>query len=143
MKEIRISISRRINTAVSCGQQKFRRILIYSPDGDPLPCGACRQVLAEFCGDDFPVVLATPARSNISPWPNCFLTHSGHYDRICHRKLKGGIPGIFSVSLTSIKQLCYHIGYYCAVFCYQFIYCCYRTVYYPCTIFDTLSACGC
>lgn len=22
------------------------------------PCGACRQVLAEFCGDDFPIILA-------------------------------------------------------------------------------------
>ncbi|MEN8208782.1 MAG: cytidine deaminase [Candidatus Fermentibacteria bacterium] len=46
--------------AVSHGQKKFTGILIYSPDGDPLPCGACRQVLAEFCDDDFPVVLATP-----------------------------------------------------------------------------------
>ena len=47
-------------SAVSHGRKKFRRILIYSPDGDPLPCGACRQVLAEFCDDDFPVILATP-----------------------------------------------------------------------------------
>ena len=46
-------------SAVSCGKKKFRRILVYSPDGDPLPCGACRQVLAEFCDDDFPVILAT------------------------------------------------------------------------------------
>ena len=48
-----------IYSAVSCGKKKFRRILVYSPDGDPLPCGACRQVLAEFCDDDFPVILAT------------------------------------------------------------------------------------
>ena len=47
-------------SAVSMGRTKFRRIMIYSPDGDPLPCGACRQVLAEFCDDDFPVILATP-----------------------------------------------------------------------------------
>ncbi len=47
-------------SALSHGYQKFRRILIYSPDGDPSPCGACRQVLAEFCDDDFPVILATP-----------------------------------------------------------------------------------
>ncbi|RKZ11103.1 cytidine deaminase [Candidatus Fermentibacteria bacterium] len=46
--------------AISRGQKKFRRILIYSPDSYPLPCGACRQVLAEFCDDDFPVILATP-----------------------------------------------------------------------------------
>lgn len=47
-------------SAVSRGQKKFRRILIHSPDGDPQPCGACLQVLAEFCNDDFPVILATP-----------------------------------------------------------------------------------
>ncbi|MCK4807584.1 MAG: cytidine deaminase [Candidatus Aegiribacteria sp.] len=46
-------------SAVSCGKKEFRRILIYSPDGEPLPCGACRQVLAEFCDDDFPVMVAT------------------------------------------------------------------------------------
>jgi len=49
-----------IFSAVSSGHKKFRRMLIYSPDGEPLPCGACRQVLAEFCDDDFPVMLATP-----------------------------------------------------------------------------------
>ncbi len=47
-------------SAVSRGHKKFRRILIYSPDGEPLPCGACRQVLAEFCDDDFQVTVATP-----------------------------------------------------------------------------------
>ena len=47
-------------SALSSGKKKFKRILIYSPDGDPVPCGACRQVLAEFCEDDFPVILATP-----------------------------------------------------------------------------------
>lgn len=46
-------------SAVSKGQNKFKRILIYSPDGEPLPCGACRQVLAEFCDNDFPVTVAT------------------------------------------------------------------------------------
>ncbi|MCD4700880.1 MAG: cytidine deaminase [Candidatus Aegiribacteria sp.] len=47
-------------SAVSLGHRKFRRILIYSPDREPHPCGACRQVLAEFCNDDFPVTVATP-----------------------------------------------------------------------------------
>ncbi len=47
-------------SAVSQGFKKFRRILIYSPDGEPLPCGACREVLAEFCDDDFPVIVAAP-----------------------------------------------------------------------------------
>jgi len=46
-------------SAVSNGHRKFRRILIYSPDGEPQPCGACREVLAEFCDDDFPVLVVS------------------------------------------------------------------------------------
>ncbi|MDM7993886.1 MAG: cytidine deaminase [Candidatus Fermentibacter sp.] len=46
--------------AVSRGATVFRRILVHSPDGRAVPCGACRQVLAEFCGDDTPVVILLP-----------------------------------------------------------------------------------
>jgi len=45
--------------AVSDGSTVFRRILIYSPDGEPFPCGACREVLAEFCDEDFQVLVTT------------------------------------------------------------------------------------
>jgi cytidine deaminase len=44
--------------AVASGAKSFRRVLIYSPDGFPIPCGACRQVLREFCGDDFEVLVS-------------------------------------------------------------------------------------
>ncbi len=46
-------------SAVSKGHKKFKRILMYSPDGEPRQCGACREVLAEFCNDDFSVIVAT------------------------------------------------------------------------------------
>ena len=43
--------------AISDGQNKFKRIFILSnmPDAFP-PCGFCRQVLAEFCDSDMPVI---------------------------------------------------------------------------------------
>ncbi|OMH40170.1 cytidine deaminase [Desulfurobacterium indicum] len=45
--------------AVSEGYKEFSKILIYSPDGMPYPCGSCRQVLAEFCGKSFPIYIAS------------------------------------------------------------------------------------
>jgi cytidine deaminase len=47
-------------SALSAGRRDFAAIAIYSPDSDaPLPpCGACRQVLSEFVGKDFPVIMA-------------------------------------------------------------------------------------
>ena len=46
--------------AISEGVRKFRRVVV-ATDGDKLaaPCGACRQILWEFCGD-IEVVLVNP-----------------------------------------------------------------------------------
>jgi len=52
-----------LSAAVSAGVRKFRRAVVVS-DVDPpaAPCGACRQVLAEF-GLDLPVEGIGPSRS--------------------------------------------------------------------------------
>jgi cytidine deaminase len=44
-------------TAVTRGKKNFRAMFLYTPDasGPVPPCGACRQVLREFAGPDFPV----------------------------------------------------------------------------------------
>jgi cytidine deaminase len=45
---------------VSAGERKIAKICVYAP-GEPLamPCGSCRQVIAEFCLDA-PVLVAGP-----------------------------------------------------------------------------------
>lgn len=49
--------------AVSEGNKDFSRIAIVGgpSDGDPItgcaPCGVCRQVMLEFCSDDFEIIL--------------------------------------------------------------------------------------
>ena len=48
-----------LTRAVAAGQREFRAIAIVAAgERMPYPCGACRQVLAEFCNADFPVYLA-------------------------------------------------------------------------------------
>ena len=51
--------------AVSEGEREFTAIAIVGGMGETIndfcaPCGVCRQVLAEFCGPNFRVVLGTP-----------------------------------------------------------------------------------
>lgn len=44
--------------AVSEGKTKFSMLAV-AADEMPLPCGICRQVISEFCGNDFPIIVAT------------------------------------------------------------------------------------
>ena len=51
--------------AVSEGEREFSAIAIVGGSGEEpsafcAPCGICRQVLAEFCNGDFPVILGNP-----------------------------------------------------------------------------------
>lgn len=51
--------------AISEGERKFEAIAIVGGKGelcDCFPCGACRQVMAEFCDGDFKIVIGTPEK---------------------------------------------------------------------------------
>jgi cytidine deaminase len=54
-----------VSKAVSDGEREFQMIAVAGGKGDTLqpfpPCGVCRQVLAEFCTPDLPVLLVTGA----------------------------------------------------------------------------------
>ncbi|EUJ33353.1 cytidine deaminase [Listeria floridensis FSL S10-1187] len=44
--------------AVSEGKRDFKKLVVVADtDGPVSPCGACRQVISEFCAPDMPVVL--------------------------------------------------------------------------------------
>ena len=49
-----------VTKALSAGYRKFQAIAIVAPCAVPTPCGACRQVLAEF--GDLPVICADSRR---------------------------------------------------------------------------------
>jgi len=49
-------------SAIAAGKRKFKAIAIAaSGEATPFPCGACRQVLAEFCDPDFSIYVASDA----------------------------------------------------------------------------------
>lgn len=58
-----------ISTAVAAGEREFEAIAVVGGKREDIdsgrvnsecpPCGVCRQVMAEFCGQDFKVVLGT------------------------------------------------------------------------------------
>ncbi len=49
-----------IFSAIAGGQSDFKAMAIAaSGESDPFPCGACRQVLSEFCGPDFELRVIT------------------------------------------------------------------------------------
>ena len=56
--------------AVSEGVREFCAIAVVGGSGDTLdaactPCGVCRQVLAEFCESEMPVILGTPEEMRV------------------------------------------------------------------------------
>jgi cytidine deaminase len=52
--------------AISTGKTSFRGIaVVCDRETLPYPCGACRQVLAEFCDAEMPVVVASAKSPNL------------------------------------------------------------------------------
>ena len=52
--------------AVSEGAREFQELIIYGQTEKPIsPCGACRQVMAEFFEPDLPVTLASKDKSTV------------------------------------------------------------------------------
>ena len=60
--------------AVSEGEREFEAIAIVGGKGEELsknctPCGVCRQVMTEFCDNDFEVILGTPEEYKVYKLP--------------------------------------------------------------------------
>ena len=52
--------------AVSEGERSFKELIIYGQTEKPVsPCGACRQVMAEFFEPDLPVTLVAKYKSTV------------------------------------------------------------------------------
>ena len=52
--------------AVSEGERSFKELIIYGQTEKPVsPCGACRQVMAEFFEPDLPVILVAKDKSTV------------------------------------------------------------------------------
>ena len=47
--------------AISDGCRKMDKVVIYA-DKTPYPCGACLQVMAEFCDEDCEIIVASPQK---------------------------------------------------------------------------------
>lgn len=66
--------------AVSAGERHFRTLAIAGGRNDEeaklipcVPCGACLQVLSEFCGPDFPILLADGVHKLVEFLPHKFV----------------------------------------------------------------------
>jgi cytidine deaminase len=58
-----------IGTAIANGERKIKAIAIYSPMQDNCtPCGACRQVLHEFCDDDEEITIVVKVHDELKTY---------------------------------------------------------------------------
>jgi cytidine deaminase len=58
-----------IGTAIANGERKIKAIAIYSPMQDNCtPCGACRQVLHEFCDNDEDITIIVKVQNELKTY---------------------------------------------------------------------------
>ena len=72
-------------SAIAAGQTDFAAIAVAAAsEPAPFPCGACRQVLAEFCGPDFPIYIKNSDGYESTTLgkllPHCFELKTGSSD---------------------------------------------------------------
>lgn len=64
-------------SAISSGEKTFKAIAIYI-DSEKMftPCGACRQVMAEFCSEDFKIIYFNKTDKTVQTTLGELLPHS-------------------------------------------------------------------
>lgn len=84
-----------IGTAISHGLRNWIEMAIVVESGDlPVPCGACRQVLAEFCHAEFPLWVARVRHlRQAQRWTlGALLPHAFRLDSCASRSAPKGRP---------------------------------------------------
>lgn len=62
---------------IAAGSKSVRAVAIYTPTATPTPpCGACRQVLAEFATADVPVISACKGKARLESTVGALLPHT-------------------------------------------------------------------
>lgn len=63
--------------AISAGERHFKRIAVVGDSKDYCyPCGVCRQVMAEYCEDDFEIIVAKTAEEYVRHTLGELLPHA-------------------------------------------------------------------
>jgi cytidine deaminase len=66
-----------VGSAVAAGHRRIDAVAIVAGDGRPAaPCGGCRQVFAEFCDAEAPVVYASTAGRSVITTAGALLPDS-------------------------------------------------------------------
>ncbi|MGM9567840.1 MAG: cytidine deaminase [Clostridia bacterium] len=69
-------------SAVAAGERDFSAIAVIGNGADYCwPCGVCRQVMAEFCGDDFRVIAAKDETDFVSLTLGELLPHAFRFGK--------------------------------------------------------------